>query len=94
MLVYKVFSRNFELKKGEFMGLLIERRKDLRGRTQVESGLKWARVAFGRMSNNEKTILVVPDELKLGIEIQWLKEKGVFSKAELLGMVKLADQVV
>jgi hypothetical protein len=92
MLVYKVFYKNFELKKGELIGLLIERRKNLRGRTQVESGLKWARSAFGRMVKDERTILVVPNELKLGNDTQWLIEKGVFTKEELLGMVKLVDQ--
>ena len=92
MLVYKVFYKNFELKKGEFMGILIERRKDLRGRTQVESGMRWARLAFGRMVKDERTIFVVPNELKLGNDTKWLIEKGVFTKEELLGMVKLVEQ--
>jgi hypothetical protein len=92
MIVYKVFYKNYELKKGEFMGMLIERRKDLRGKTQVESGLRWARWAFGRMVKDERTIFVVPNELKLGIDTKWLMEKGVFTKEELLGMVKLVDQ--
>ena len=92
MVVYKVFYKNFELKKGEFMGMLIERRKDLRGRTQVESGMRWARLAFGRMVKDEKTIFVVPNELKLGINTKWLIEKGVFTKEELLGLNKLIGQ--
>jgi hypothetical protein len=92
MLVYKVFYKNFEFKKGEFMGMLIERRKDLRGRTQVESGMRWARLVFGRMLKDEKTIFVVPNELKLGNDAKWLMEKGVFTKEDLLGMVKLVDQ--
>jgi hypothetical protein len=92
MIVYKVFYKNYELKKGEFMGMLIERRKDLRGKTQVESGLRWARLAFGRMVKDERTILVVPNELKLRNDTKWLMEKGVFTKEELLGMVKLVDQ--
>ena len=66
MLVYKVFHKNFELKKGEFIGMLIERRNDLRGRTQVESGLRWARSAFSHRGKDEKTIFVVPNEVKLG----------------------------
>jgi hypothetical protein len=92
MIVYKVFYKNYELKKGEFMGMLIERRKDLRGKTQVESGMRWARLAFGRMVKDDKTIFVVPNELKLGINTKWIIEKGVFTKEELLGMVKLVDQ--
>ena len=92
MVVYKVFYKNFEQKKGEFVGMLIERRKDLRGRTQVESGMRWAKVAFGRMVKDDKTIFVVPNELKLGIHTKWIKEKGVFSKEEIIGMGELVDQ--
>src|SRR4030042_6927176 len=92
MLIYKVFYKNYELKKGEFMGMLVERRKDLRGKTQVESGMRWARWAFGRMVKDERTIFVVPNELKLGIDTKWLIEKGVFTKEEFLGMAKLVDQ--
>jgi hypothetical protein len=66
MVVYKVFCKNFELKKGEFIGMLIERRKDLRGKTQIESGLRWARLTFGYMVKDERTIFIVPNELKLG----------------------------
>ena len=89
MIVYKVFYKNYELKKGELMGVLIERRKDLRGRSQVESGLRWAKLTFGSIVKDNKTIFVVPNELKLKGETKWLIEKGVFSKEELQGMVKL-----
>jgi len=94
MVVYKVFYKNFELKKGEFIGMLIERRKDLRGKTQIESAMRWARLAFGRMVKNDKTIFVVPNELKLGINTQWIIEKGIFTKEDLLGLAKLFDQEV
>ena len=92
MLVYKVFYKNFELKKGEFMGMLIERRKDLRGKTQIESAMRWAKLAFGRMVKDEKTIFVVPNELKLAINTKWIIEKGIFTKEEIMGMAKLVDQ--
>jgi hypothetical protein len=51
MIVYKVFyiHKNDEPIKGEFMGGLLERRKDLRGLSRIESGLEWARLAFGYM---------------------------------------------
>ena len=94
MVVYKVFYKNFELKKGEFMGMLIERRRDLRGKTQIESALRWARLAFGRMVKDDKTIFVVPNELKLGINTQWIIEKGIFTKEDLLGLAILFDQEV
>ncbi len=92
MVVYKVFYKNFELKKGEFVGMLIERRKDLRGKTQLESGMRWAKVAFGPMVNDEKTIFVVPNELKLEIQTKSIKEKGIFTKEEIIGMGKPVDQ--
>jgi hypothetical protein len=72
MLVYKVFYKNYELRRGELMGMLIERRSDLRGMTQVESGLRWAKLTFGHMVEDKKAIFVVPDELKLGIDTKWL----------------------
>ena len=88
MVVYKVFYKNFELKKAEFVGMLIERRKDLRGKNQLESAMRWARVAFGRMLRDEKTLFVVPHELKLGIQTDSIIEKGVLTKEEILGMGK------
>ena len=88
MLIYKVFYKNYELKKGEFMGMLVERRKDLRGKTQVESGLRWARLTFGRMLKDERTIFIVPNDLKLEGDTQRLLEKGVLTKGELSGMGK------
>jgi hypothetical protein len=92
MVVYKVFHKNFDLKKGEFVGLLIERRKDTRGETQIESAMKWAKLAFGHMAKDEKTIFVVPKDLKLGINSKSIIEKGVFTKEEILGMGKPVDQ--
>ena len=62
MVVYKVFCKNYELKKAEPMGMLIERREDLRGMNQVESGFRWAKLAFGHSVENKQTIFVVPDE--------------------------------
>jgi hypothetical protein len=92
MVVYKVFRKNFEVKKGEFVGLLIERRKDMRGETQIESAMKWAKLAFGCMVKDEKAIFVVPKELKLGINTKSIMEKGIFTKEEILGMGKPVDQ--
>jgi hypothetical protein len=92
MVVYKVFYKNYELKKGELIGMLIERRKDLRGMKQVESGLRWAKLTFGPIVKDKKAIFVVPNELKLGRDTKWLVEKGVFNKEELYGMIKLVEQ--
>ncbi|MDI6764800.1 MAG: hypothetical protein QME83_17495 [Thermodesulfobacteriota bacterium] len=92
MIIYKVFSKNYELKKGELMGMLIERRKDLRGITQVQSGMRWANVTFGRMIKDKKSMFIVPSELKLRSDTRWLVDKGIFTKEELFGISKLMDQ--
>ena len=61
----------------------------MRGMTQVESGLRWAKLTFSRMVKDKQTIFVVPNELKLRRDTKWLMEKGIFTKEEFLGMVKL-----
>ena len=94
MIVYKVFYKNYELKKGELMGVLIERRKELRGMTQVDSGLRWAKLTFGRMVKDKQPIFIVPNELKLWSDTKWLMEKAIFTKEEFLGIIKLFDQVM
>ena len=65
MIVYKVFYKNYELKRGELMGALTERRKDVRGSSRIESGLKWAKLKFGHMVKDKHAIFVLPDELNL-----------------------------
>ena len=92
MVVYKVFYKSYELRKGAFIGLLIERRKDLKGRTRVESGLRWARFSFADSVKERHAIFVVPDELKLESDTRWIIEKRVFTKEELLGIMDLAAQ--
>jgi hypothetical protein len=63
-IAYKVLYKNQRLKKGELMGVLVERRKDLRGKSRLDSGLKWAKSMFGQTVKNKHMIFVVPDELK------------------------------
>jgi hypothetical protein len=65
MIVYKVFYKNYDLKRGELMGTLKERRKDLRGKSVLESGLKWAKCVFGHMVKDKHAIFVVPDKSNL-----------------------------
>jgi hypothetical protein len=64
MIAYKVFYKNYKLKRGDLIGILIERRKDLRGMMQMESGLKWAISIFGDFVKDKQLIFVVPKELK------------------------------
>jgi len=65
MITYKVLYKNYKLRKGELMGVLVERRKDLRGKSILESGLRWGKSMFGRTVKNKHWIFVVPHELNL-----------------------------
>jgi len=64
MIVYRVFYKDCYRKKNVLLGTLTERRKDLRGMSQLESGLKWAKFAFGNQVKDIKRIVVVPKEVK------------------------------
>jgi hypothetical protein len=80
MIAYKVLYKNYDLRKGEFIGALVERRKDLRGKTKVETGLRWAKLTFGNLVEDKHKIFVVPHELRFGGETERLVEKEVFAK--------------
>ncbi len=92
MVVYIVFCEDFENRKGELMGILVERRNDMRGQTQWESGLKWARLAFGHFVKDKKDIFVFPKEMEINDDNGLLVEKGVYSKEEFGGVMKTIDQ--
>ncbi len=92
MLVYKVFYKDFQRKKGDLIGLLIERRKNTRGMTLAESGLRWAKLTFGKLENNRKPIFVVPNEMDLKYDAKWLAEKWMFTKDELIGLARFVEQ--
>ena len=94
MMIYKVFYKNYERRKGELMGMLIERRRDLRGKTPIESGLRWAKFTFRQMVKDQKAIFVLPNELNLGSYTNWAMEKAVFNKEESLVMLKLVEQTI
>ncbi len=92
MMVYVVFCRNSEHKKGEIMGMLVERRTETKGETQWESGTKWARQAFAHLVKDKKDIFVYPKEMKMDDDKGLLMEKGIFSKEEFLEVTKMIDQ--
>ena len=92
MIVYVVFRKDYEHKKGELMGMLVERRNDTRGLTQWDSGLKWARSAFGHLVKDTRDIFVFPKELKISEDKELLVEKGVFTKEEFLEVMKKIGQ--
>ena len=60
MILYRVFYKDCYRKKIVLLGTLIERRKALRGMSELESGLKWAKFAFGDQVKDIKRIIVVP----------------------------------
>ena len=88
MIIYKVFCKNYELKQGELIGALAERRKGLRGKTRLESGLKWARLLFGQMGRDRQAIFVVPEEVNLKDNIMMPAEKIMLTRQELHWMVE------
>ena len=74
------------------MGMLVERRNDMRGQTQWESGLKWARLAFGHLVKDKKDIFVFPKEMEINDDKGLLVEKGIFSKEEFLEVTNMIDR--
>ena len=64
MITYKVFLKNGGLTQEDLIGVLAERRKDLRGETQIKSGLEWANLIFGDLVEDRHAIFIVPDELR------------------------------
>ncbi len=71
MIIYKVYFKDYERRKCKLIGVLHERRRDLRGMTRVESGLRFARLAFGNLANDKRVVIVVPKELSQGKE-RWV----------------------
>ena len=65
MIVYKVLCRGEEFEKEDLIGVLAERRKDLRGKTQFESGLRWAKFFFTGLIRDRQAIFVVPNEFEV-----------------------------
>jgi hypothetical protein len=65
MIVYQVFCKDDELQKDDLIGVLAERRKDLRGETHFESGLRWAMSFFTDLIKDRQAIYVVPNEFKI-----------------------------
>jgi hypothetical protein len=64
----------------------------MRGKNQLESGLRWARSAFGHLVKDKKDIFVFPKELKIDQEKSLLVGKGLFTKEEFLEVMKTIGQ--
>jgi hypothetical protein len=96
MIIYVAFRKDYKRRKGELMGMLVDRRKDLRGKTLLESGLRWAKLAFGHLVKDKKDIFVLPKELKIigDNDKRVLVEKGVFTKNEFSSVLRIMRQEV
>jgi hypothetical protein len=94
MVVYVVFCKDYEHKKGELMGMLVERREDMRGETRWASGTKWARQAFGHLVRDKRDIFVFPKEMDIGDDEKLLVEKGILTKDEFLEFEKRINQAM
>ncbi len=92
MIVYVVFRKDYIYRKGELIGMLVERRKDMRGKTPLESGLIWARMAFGHLVKDKKDIYVFPKEMKIKKDEKLLVEKGVFTREEFTKVLRKIKQ--
>ncbi|HUL21960.1 MAG TPA: AAA family ATPase [Thermodesulfobacteriota bacterium] len=87
MIVYKVFNKNYEHEQVTLLGMLAERRRDLRGKTRIEAGLTWARLTFGGSAKEKESIFVVPKELEAGPATRVLMKRTIFYKDELLDIL-------
>jgi len=87
MIIYKVFCKNYDLREVELVGVLTERRNDLRGKTRLESASRWAKLMFGKLVRDRHAIFVVPNELNFKKNTTMLVEKKVFNKEEFLEMM-------
>ena len=88
MIIHKVYCKENQLRQRNLLGVLVERRKDLRGKSELESGLRWARVTFGGSVKDKTSIFVVPKELETGDATVTFMEKGIYSKLEFLSVVR------
>ncbi len=87
MIVYKVFSKDYKHEKVTLQGMLVERRKDLRGKNQLDAGLTWAKLTFSRSAKDEESIFIVPKELQAGVVTSVLMKRTIFYKDELLDLI-------
>jgi len=93
MTVYKVFYlyKNEEPIRGEFMGALMERRKNWRGRSRVQSGLIWARLAFGDKVEDRDSLYVLPEDLNFKNDTVLPVGKKILDRDEYLWMIEAVE---
>jgi general secretion pathway protein A len=93
MIVYKVYRKDFTVKKGTLLGILTERRADLRGQSPLESGLTWAKAVFCRSAADKRSLFVVPMELETGKPMRLPAGKGALSLRQPVDMLDSPNAV-
>ena len=88
MIIHKVYCKDNQLRQRNLLGVMAERREHLRGKSELESGLRWARVTFGGSVKDKTSIFVVPKELETGDAPVTFMEKRIYSKLEFLSVVR------
>ena len=64
----------------------------MRGQTQWDSGVKWARLAFGHLVKDKKDIFVFPKKMEINDDKVLLVEKGILGKEEYLKIMNMIDR--
>jgi len=93
MIAYKVYRKDFTLKKGTLLGILTERRADLRGQSALETGLAWAKAVFCRSVAEERSLFVVPVKLETGEPMRWPAGEEALSLRQSVDMMDSPEAV-
>jgi hypothetical protein len=64
----------------------------MRGHTRWESGVKWARLAFGHLVKDKKDIFVFPKEMEINDDKVLLVEKGILGREEYLKIMNTINR--
>ena len=64
MMAYKVYYKDYAHRIGIPIGRLAERRKDLRGMTPLETGMRWAMISYGEKVVDKNKIFVIPEKTR------------------------------
>ena len=64
MLMYEVYYRDYKKRESDKIATLVERRRD----PIRQTGLKWARIFFGRLVQDSHSIFIKPKKMEVNIE--------------------------
>ena len=64
MLMYEVYYRDYQKRESDKIATLVERRTD----PIRQDGLKWARIFFGELVQDNHSIFIKPKKMEVTIE--------------------------